>query len=293
MRELIPKARSASCQTAMARWLWCGVFISTLGLGSGGLVRADQGVVQGAPVSGETRTPLPDGRILLLGGARATIAARMFDPATGQTLTLAEGLSTARRLQSATLLPSGQVLVLGGQDAAGNIPSAAERFDPGTGHFETVNDLGLLNRTGHSAKVLTDGTVLIVGGRGAKGDAITSAELFDPRTGRIQEVDRQAALDRSGADVQLLTDGRVLITAGREANGARQPTSLVYQTEQQRFVAVRPKDLESLVPVNVVGVQPHRSRSRCRPGHFARAAADRSAGRRYCWDQQCCRRGEG
>ncbi len=207
-------------------------------------------------VEGESRTQLPDGRILVLGGARATTAARVFDPRTDQTAYLPEGLVVARRLQAAVLLPSGQVLVLGGRDSAGNVVTEATRFDPSTGHFESAGDLGLLPRAGQSAKVLTDGTVLVVGGRGSRGEAITSAELFDPRTGRVQEVDRLAALDRSGGDMQLLTDGRVLISGGRDASGNTQKSALVYQTELQRFAPVQANELSVLLPTGAPGSAP-------------------------------------
>lgn len=215
-----------------------------------------QGAQVAKAVEGESRTQLPDGRILILGGSRATIAARVFDPRTDQTAYLPEGLGVARRLQATVLLPSGQVLVLGGRDSAGNVVTEATRFDPSTGHFESAGDLGLLPRVGQSAKVLTDGSVLIIGGRGPRGEGITSAELFDPRTGRVQEVDRQPALDRSGADMQLLTDGRVLISGGRDASGKVLESALVYQTEQQRFMAVQPNDLTALLPAGAPGSAP-------------------------------------
>jgi RHS repeat-associated protein len=209
----------------------------------------DGAAVLRAPLEGETQTTLPDGRVLILGGTRATIAARIFDPSTGQTVALPEHLKAARRLQSATVLPNGQVLVLGGLDGNGNIPTLAERFDPLSNRFESAGDPGLLARAGHSAKVLTDGTLLIVGGRGTRGEAITQAEQFDPRSGRVHEVDRQPALDRSGATVQLLNDGRVLVTGGRDAAGKPQATALVYQVDQQRFVPLQPKEAEALRPV--------------------------------------------
>ena len=224
--------------------------------GSAPTTGAPQLALSAKVVEGETRTQLPDGRILILGGARATITARVFDPRTDQTAYLPEGLSIARRLQAAVLLPSGQVLVFGGRDSAGNVVTDATRFDPSTGHFESAGDLGLLPRAGQSAKVLTDGTVLVIGGRGSRGEAITSAELFDPRTGRVQEVDRQAALDRSGGDMQLLTDGRVLISGGRDASGKAQESALVYQTGQQRFAAVQTNELSALLPAGAPGSAP-------------------------------------
>ena len=64
---------------------------------------------------------LPNGKVVLLGGATAAV----LDPATG-TVTVAPGLITARTDFSATLLPDGRVLVIGGIDENGTTLASIE-----------------------------------------------------------------------------------------------------------------------------------------------------------------------
>src|SRR6266496_5266134 len=83
--------------------------------------------------------------------------------------------------QSATLLPNGQVLLLGG--LKGNQPVAtATIIDPKTGFRAQLGKGMLYARYGHTATVLPNGTVLVVGGIGKSGQAETSLERFDPST---------------------------------------------------------------------------------------------------------------
>lgn len=88
-------------------------------------------------------TPLPDGRVMATGGGtQATTendnstelrAAEVYDPASGRWAALPPML--ARRLRhTVTVLPDGQVLVIGGYGGA-RIPAtaqSAERYGPGS-----------------------------------------------------------------------------------------------------------------------------------------------------------------
>ena len=72
-------------------------------------------------------------------------------------------LNTARFHHTATLLPDGRVLVVGGE--SGHDPLAsAELYDPATG---TWSDTGSLRtaRDSHTATLLPNGMVLVAGGR--------------------------------------------------------------------------------------------------------------------------------
>jgi hypothetical protein len=69
-------------------------------------------------------------------------------------------MTVARSGHSATLLPSGRVLITGGGD------SSAEIFDPDLGQaggFVPTQSL-VTSRSGHSVVELCDGTLLVVGG---------------------------------------------------------------------------------------------------------------------------------
>jgi hypothetical protein len=75
-------------------------------------------------------TLLLNGKVLGVGGNTA----ELYDPTTG-TWSITGSLNTARRGQTATLLPNGQVLVAGGVDDLGfpgHITNSAELYDPDT-----------------------------------------------------------------------------------------------------------------------------------------------------------------
>ena len=95
---------------------------------------------------------------------------------------------------TATLLPSGSVLITGGESeatfAGGSIFSgteaSSELYDPATGRFAKTGDMSA-RRAGHTATLLQDGTVLITGGYFYAGIGsysqdpyFASAELYTP-----------------------------------------------------------------------------------------------------------------
>jgi hypothetical protein len=78
-----------------------------------------------------TATLLPDGQVLVAGGAdnsgNYVASAELYDPTTG-TFTATGSMTDSRYIQTATLLPNGQVLVAGGYDNSGNIVASAELY---------------------------------------------------------------------------------------------------------------------------------------------------------------------
>ena len=63
---------------------------------------------------------------------------------------------------TATLLPSGKVLVAGGSNSGCNL-SSAELYDPATGTWSSTGSL-VTARVGHTATLLPTGKVLVAGG---------------------------------------------------------------------------------------------------------------------------------
>src|SRR5260370_6463683 len=116
---------------------------------------------------------------------------------------------------SATLLPSGQLLLLGGQDAHGKIQNRAAIKDPATGVETPITGMHLA-RVYHSATVLPDGLVLVLGGIGADGKIVPQAELFDPQTKAFSEASSSPSA-RAFHTATLLTDGRLLVAGGVSA----------------------------------------------------------------------------
>src|SRR5437763_17023031 len=72
-------------------------------------------------------------------------------------------LKTARFHHTATLLPDGRVLVVGGEQAHTPLASA-ELYDPATGTWSATGSLNTA-RDSHTATLLPSGKVLVAGGR--------------------------------------------------------------------------------------------------------------------------------
>ncbi len=127
----------------------------------------DLTVARGDLASG---TLLPDGRVLAAGG-NGPSSSELFDPATG--LWSPTGpLAGPRSYHSATLLPSGKVVVVGG--FAGANLATTEVYDPGTGQWSAGPTLATARRR-HSATMMPDGRVLVAGGDGP----LATAELLE------------------------------------------------------------------------------------------------------------------
>lgn len=83
-------------------------------------------------------------------------------------------MSTARFVHTATLLPSGGILIAGGH---GDGPlSSTELYDPVVGTVTCTMNTAHVN---HTATLLPSGGVLVVGGYDATG-TLRSAELYSP-----------------------------------------------------------------------------------------------------------------
>jgi hypothetical protein len=127
---------------------------------------------------------------------------------------------------SATLLPSGSVLVVGGNpqfNRRGLSRATAELYDPSTGRWTLTASMREA-REGHAAVRLANGQVLVLGGSNAP-DArparlLSSAELYDPSTGIWTETGHLTSA-RSGATATLLPDGTVLVTGGVSSSADR------------------------------------------------------------------------
>jgi hypothetical protein len=115
--------------------------------------------------------------------------------------------------QTATLLPDGRWLVVGGEMREGPQSSVVFRDAEGK-RAETLRGALRQPRTWHSATLLPDGTVFIYGGFDARGRATAAAEIFDPQTGRSESFRASGLAARAQHTATLLTDGHVLVAGG-------------------------------------------------------------------------------
>jgi hypothetical protein len=159
------------------------------------------------PESGETEThvgrygaiaaPLLNGQVLIAGGRlsleqhnRASESAELYNSASDAFVGLPEDYSggtemrTSRFRAVAVRLPSGQVLITGGEGEGGVQALSAELFNPSTDIFTALPESGETEihheRTAAIAASLPNGQVLIAGGwiHEGGGRALRSAELY-------------------------------------------------------------------------------------------------------------------
>jgi hypothetical protein len=119
--------------------------------------------------------------------------------------------------QSATLLPDGRWLLLGGEGPRGAVETA-EVWDPRTGQTTPLAQDLHHRRAWHSATVMPDGSVLVLGGL-RQGRVVEPVERISPGQTQVEDLGAIGPAARIGHTATLLTDGRVLLAGGRSAGG--------------------------------------------------------------------------
>ena len=175
-----------------------------------------------------TATLLTNGTVLIAGGAdmdewgeHETIGtAQIYDPSLGS-FKPTGSLFESRDGHTATLLPSGLVLVAGGVRNYYRLLGSAELYDPSAGVFVPAGAMGV-NRTSHTATLLPDGRVLITGGRDnwlptpssgrATADARETAELYIPPVRIVSSSDSNHA---AGYALRLEPDGKQTVLSAQ------------------------------------------------------------------------------
>jgi hypothetical protein len=199
---------------------------------------------------GMRATTLPDGRVLITGGAIGAAAARpqalLFEDGSVHP---AGALAVGRRHHTVSVVGAGELsaaFLIGGDEGAerpalGEIEVYNPRASGDRGFGGIVARL-ITARAEHSATVLRAGDILIAGGRNQAGPVV-AAETFDPITRTMLEAG-QLAYPRVGHTATLLRDGRVLITGGQGAGGEPLRAVEIFDPAIRNFVAARPLTVE-------------------------------------------------
>jgi len=164
-----------------------------------------------------TATLLSNGKVLIAGGFReegtsevAVASAEIYDPETN-TFMWTGDMNEARVGHTATLLPNGQVLIVGGWGVSGRT-STAELYDPQTGKFHYAASMAT-PRQGMTATLLRNGKVLIAGGDSARNTPQLVAEIYSPATNTFAQTGGLNS-GRFAHTATLLGDGNVLLIGG-------------------------------------------------------------------------------
>jgi hypothetical protein len=171
---------------------------------------------------------LGNGKVLLTAGTSTGLAlgvdqsADLYDVNADCFAAIGSGagqhLATARMQASASSLPNGKVLIVGGTGSGGASLQSAELYDPSTNTFATVTGGGqpglITARTGATATLLNNGLVLIAGGSSG---AAVAGELFDYTAnagGGQFAATAGTEVTRRFHSATLLGGGKVLLVGG-------------------------------------------------------------------------------
>ena len=175
-----------------------------------------------------TATVMPDGSVMLLGGLGDPLHTSPQEPLdSAESLTGVDNfplnpMAYPRAKHSATLLPDGSVLAIGGQGRITTTLSAVELWSSLSRTWETRAPM-LEPRYAHTANLLLDGRIVVAGGIGAQGEALNTTEFYDPQRNRWTPGPPlpQHLKSHTGA---VLADGTVVLAGGlTKATGDQQP----------------------------------------------------------------------
>jgi hypothetical protein len=209
---LVPDGQGGTAEgaTATAEVLYAG---ATQWIAASGLTQAR---------TGATATSLPDGRVLVAGGADDSGPLDTFEIYDPVSTTFHPGgmLSAARAGHAAAVAGKTSVLVAGGHNASGAV-GTADIIDADTGGVVTVTMTAA--RDGASATALLDGRVLVAGGWDGTNDLLT-AEVIDPASATTTATLPMGSPRRNPQALLLDHNATVLITGGTNG-GAVVPTA--------------------------------------------------------------------
>jgi N-acetylneuraminic acid mutarotase/PKD repeat protein len=172
----------------------------------------------GTARSGNTATPLANGKVLVAGGVNGgtyLASAELYDPGSG-TWSNAGSFANVRGNHTATLLPDTNVLIAGGENGSISFASA-QLYSPAINTWSAAGNLATA-RTRHTATLLPNGKVLVAGGKDSSDAFLASAEVYDPGT-NVWSGAGSLGTGRESHRATLLSNGMVLIVGGQNGGG--------------------------------------------------------------------------
>jgi tetratricopeptide (TPR) repeat protein len=202
-----------------------------------------------------TATLLPNGKVLVAGGYYSPdngitsiylSSAELYDPVAGSWTTTGY-LNAPREYQTATLLPNGQVLVVGGLNSGGSLASA-EIYNPATGVWTSTGSLNSA-RYVHTATLLPNGKVLVAGGYSSisGGTFLSTAELYDPVAGSWTTTGPLNS-PRENHTATLLSNGKVLVAGGYNNIDLYLSTAELYDPVSRTWAPTGPMTTKRTLP---------------------------------------------
>jgi len=146
-------------------------------------------------------------------------------------------MTTRRARHTATLLPSGKVLIDGGNADS----DFSELFDPVSQTFTALPPS--TNRFGHTATLLQNGKVLLAGGWDDGticNCALNTADLFDPVSQTFTSLPNTMISARYFHIATLLPNGKVLIAGGYTGSPYNTDTAELFDPASQTFTSLPP-----------------------------------------------------
>jgi Galactose oxidase, central domain/Kelch motif len=179
-----------------------------------------------------TASLLNDGTVLIAGGnvpctpalcgtvLNAFATAELYNPA-ANIFSSAGSMAIGRFQHTATVLPSGLVVIAGGQTVDDTntqyvATSSIEIYDPASRTFSPAGSL-TAPRASHTATLLDTGQILFAGGIDSTGTPLNTAELYTPAT-KVSAAVSNMSSARVLHTATILKNGQVLLVGGGDGN---------------------------------------------------------------------------
>lgn len=171
-------------------------------------------LADGVALEGAVASTAVDGlNFALVMGASG--AARVVDTAV---VDLTPPVAALRERHAVTALPDGDVIAIGGRDAAtSTLLASAVRYDPVSGAFAVIDDV-LATPRNSPAVAAVDRYLIVAGGTDQAGEPIGDVEVFDAASLAPVAV-LSLLVPRRNAIATPLANGQILIAGGRDAAG--------------------------------------------------------------------------